>query len=130
MIEASPDPAPTYDADHLVTYEQAKENFAPFPRARLVCGRIPESLSTVDIRRVSYLSLDLNVAEPEAAAFEHFWPRLSPGAVVVLDDYGWDGFAPQREALDALAAERGVRILQCPTGQGLLVKPGGNHSCR
>ena len=104
-------------------YDLAKQNFAPFPRARLVRGRVPETLATVDIDRVSYLSLDMNIAEPEAAAFEHFWPRLSPGAVVVLDDYGWDGFAPQREVLDALAAERGVRILQCPTGQGLLVKP-------
>ena len=57
------------------------------------------------------------------AAFEYFWDKLSPGAPVILDDYGWTLHAAQKEAMDALAAERGVGILELPTGQGLLLKP-------
>jgi O-methyltransferase len=104
-------------------FELAQQNFAPYPHARLVRGRIPDSLATVPVDRVAYLSLDLNIAEPEVAALEFFWDKLVPGAPVVLDDYGWLGYRPQKDAMDAFAAERGIEILTLPTGQGLLLRP-------
>jgi hypothetical protein len=65
----------------------------------------------------------MNIAYPEGAASAHFWERLTPGAVVIYDDYASQAHAPQKLALDAFAAERDVRILSLPTGQGLLLKP-------
>jgi hypothetical protein len=105
-------------------YETARRNFAPFTRAKLIRGRVPDTLTSAPITKVCYLSIDMNIAEPERAAIEYFWDRLSPGAPVVLDDYGWSGFRPQKEAMDDFAASRGVQILTLPTGQGLLLKPG------
>lgn len=104
-------------------YELAAGNFAAYPRARLVRGRIPDSLPSVEIDKVCYLSLDLNIAAPELAAIEYFWDRLVPGAPVLLDDYGWLAYKTQKEAMDDFAARRGVEILNLPTGQGLLIKP-------
>jgi len=104
-------------------FEIAKRNFAPFPNVVLVPGRVPETLTTHPIDRVCYLHLDMNIAAPEIAAIRFFWDKLSPGAPVVLDDYGWLSYAPQKEAMDAFAAEKGVAILTLPTGQGLLLKP-------
>jgi len=103
-------------------YEIAKENFRAFPKVRLVQGVVPDSLSTVPIVSVCYLSIDMNVAVPERAAIEFFWDKLVPGAPVILDDYGWLGNRPQKRALDQFAASRGVMILALPTGQGLLLK--------
>src|SRR5712691_10821401 len=40
-------------------YEKTRASFAPFPRATLVRGRVPETLSTVAIERVCYLSIDM-----------------------------------------------------------------------
>ena len=104
-------------------YERTQANFRPFPKARLVRGRVPESLSAVAIERVCYLCLDMNIVVPELAAIEHFWDKLVPGAPVILDDYGWLSFSAQKEAMDAFAARKGVRIANLPTGQGLLLKP-------
>ena len=42
---------------------------------------------------------------------------------MILDDYGWLGYVPQKEAMDEFAATVGGRILTLPTGQGLLLKP-------
>jgi O-methyltransferase len=111
------------EANYSECYELAKANFAPFSSAHLVRGRVPDTLSTVRIDRVAYLSIDMNIVEPEVAALRYFWPKLSPGAPVVLDDYGWLPHLPQKEAMDALAAELGIHILEMPTGQGLLFKP-------
>jgi hypothetical protein len=104
-------------------YEIAKRNFAPFPRVQLIRGRVPESLGSVAIDQVCYLSIDMNIAIPERAALEHFWPKLVSGAPVILDDYGWSGHFPQKRTADEFAASRQVKILTLPTGQGLLLKP-------
>ena len=104
----------------------ARSNFAPFPRAQLVRGRVPEVLATVDIEHVAYLSIDMNIALPEAAALRFFWDKLTPGAPVILDDYGWAPHSAQKEALDAVADSFGVEILELPTGQGVLFKPVGS----
>lgn len=104
-------------------YERAKMNFSPFPRAILVRGKVPDTLATVQIGSVCYLCLDMNIVVPERAAIEHFWDKLVPGAPVILDDYGWLNFGKQKEAMDAFAAQKGVKIANLPTGQGLLFKP-------
>ena len=103
-------------------YAQAMANFAPYPNAHLIRGRVPETLASVDIDRVAFLSIDMNIAAPERAALDHFWPKLVPGGLIVLDDYGWLIHAEQREMADAWASCAGTKILTLPTGQGLIVK--------
>lgn len=105
-------------------HETARRNFAPYPNARLVRGRIPDTLPEVEAEQVAYLHIDLNIAAPERAAIEHFWSLMSPSGVVILDDYGWQHYAEQKASMDEWAAGEGVPILNLPTGQGLLVKPG------
>ena len=103
-------------------WERAVANFAPFPRARLVRGRVPETLTSVEIDKVAYLCIDMNITLPEKAALEYFWEKLTPGGVVVFDDYAWTPYREQKEAHDAFAHSKGVKILTLPTGQGLLLK--------
>jgi hypothetical protein len=99
------------------------ENFAQWRNVRLIVGAVPETLEQVDASRIAFLHLDMNCALPEVAAAEHFWDRLVPGAVVLLDDYAYLGYESQKEAMDGFAARRGVAICSLPTGQGLLLKP-------
>lgn len=103
-------------------YEKALRNFSPFPRAHLVRGRVPETLSTVSIADVSYLCIDMNIEQPEREALEYFWPKLVSGAVVVFDDYAWTPYQAQKRSHDTFASRQGVEILTLPTGQGLLIK--------
>jgi len=100
-----------------------RANFAEWPRARIVEGAIPETLEQVRPARVAYLHLDMNCAPPEVAALEHFWNRLVVGAPVLLDDYAYLGFTPQRLAMDDFAQQHAVAVCSLPTGQGLIMKP-------
>jgi hypothetical protein len=104
-------------------YERVARNFAPFPRAHLVRGMVPDTLTSVAIDKVCYLSIDMNIAAPEIAAMEFFWEKLVSGAAVILDDYGWAKYALQQQEHDRFARAKGVPILLLPTGQGLLIKP-------
>lgn len=104
-------------------YERTRANFARWPRARLVRGQVPDTLATFPAdRRVAYLSIDMNIVLPEIAAIEFFWDKLSPGAIVVLDDYAWATYQDQRRAFDAFADRHDVRILTVPTGQGIIIR--------
>jgi hypothetical protein len=104
-------------------FAQASANFAPWPRCRLIRGAVPQTLAAFpENRRVAYLSIDMNIVVPEIAAIEFFWERLVPGAVVLLDDYGWSTHTAQKEAFDVFARARGAMILTVPTGQGIIIR--------
>ena len=100
-----------------------RANFSQWQNIRIVVGAIPDTLSAVQANRIAYLHLDMNCAPPEVAALKYFWDRLVPGAFVLLDDYAYAGSEPQKAAMDAVAAARGLKILSLPTGQGFLIKP-------
>lgn len=104
-------------------YEEVTQTFASFSNARIVKGMIPDTLNQVTSEKISYLSIDMNIAIPEIAAAIYFWDKLVPGGIIVLDDYNFVFHPEQRTAFDAFAQERGCSILPLPTGQGLMIKP-------
>lgn len=108
---------------YVKSVENVRANFAEWPRARVVQGAIPETLNQVTASRIAYLHLDMNCAPPEIAALEYFWNQLAPGAPVLLDDYAYLGYTPQKLAMDAFAYAHGVTVCSLPTGQGLILKP-------
>ncbi|AGB20791.1 Macrocin-O-methyltransferase (TylF) [Mycobacterium sp. JS623] len=109
---------------YVDSVDSVRANFAQWRNHRIVVGAVPETLDQVDADAVAFLHIDMNCAPPEVAALRHFWPRLSPGAFVLLDDYANRGRDEQRVAMDELASELDVKICAFPTGQGLLIKPG------
>lgn len=64
-----------------------------------------------------------SASTPEIAALEFFWPRLEPGAMVLLDDYAFPGLDAHRVAMDTFADAHDVAIACLPTGQGLMIRP-------
>lgn len=103
-------------------YEHVVKTYSDMPFAKVVRGRVPDTLSEFKPGPVAYLHIDMNVAMPECAALEFYWPHLSKGAPVIFDDYGFPYHSTQKTELDALAAKLGTSIMMLPTGQGLLWK--------
>jgi len=102
---------------------RVRKNYGEWPNAVVIQGVIPDILPEVPVDRVAFLHIDMNCAYPERAALEFFWARLSPGAIVLFDDYSYFGCEVQAEAIDAATAILGVSVLSLPTGQGLVIKP-------
>ena len=102
--------------------EGVRRNFSKFDFADIVVGAVPETLSHFKGDKVAYVHIDMNVALPEVEAFKFFWPRLSPGGVVVFDDYGFPAHVEQQKALNAAARDFGAEIMMLPTGQGIVWK--------
>ncbi|MEO5364512.1 MAG: hypothetical protein H7838_12940 [Magnetococcus sp. DMHC-8] len=97
------------------------QKFARFGNAVRI-ARGANIFEQMTAQKVAYLAIDMNDAELEITAAHHFWPRLSTGAVVLLDDYGCPGHMAQKLAIDAFAHSKGTQVLSLPTGQGLIIK--------
>jgi hypothetical protein len=100
-----------------------RQTFAPFPFVEIVPGPVPDTLAKVAAERIAFLSIDMNCVAPEIAAAEFFWPKLVPGALIVLDDYGQSRHYDQKIAFDRFAQAKGVPVFSLPTSQGLIIKP-------
>ena len=103
-------------------YDSVLQKFAGRQNIRIVRGVLPDALHETAPERIAFLHVDLNSPAAEIGTLEILFDRISPGAAIVFDDYGWHLFRRQKEAEDAFMAERGYQILELPTGQGLAVK--------
>lgn len=107
---------------YVTQVESVRENFAEWPNAVVVQGPVPDVLTKLKLERLAFLHIDMNCAEPERAALEFFWEKLSPGAFVLLDDYAYAGHDCQKAAIDEVARTLGANVAALPTGQGLILK--------
>jgi hypothetical protein len=103
-------------------YAEVKARFSDAPNVIVTQGKVPDILGEVAPDKIAFLHLDLNNADAEVGALEVLFDRMVPGAVMILDDYGWLVYRAQKLALDPWFAKRGYRVLELPTGQGLLIK--------
>ncbi len=122
-----PDAPEFFERAHAVysrrgLYEDVRRRFSEKPYIRLIKGVVPDILRTTAPEAIAYLHIDMNSTAPEIGALSLLFDRVSPGGVIILDDYGWVLHRKQKEADDRFMASRGYAILELPTGQGLLIK--------
>jgi hypothetical protein len=111
-----------FKAAYSDCFAEVQKTFSSEPNVRLIKGTVPGTLSQVPSEKVAFLSIDMNNVNPEIAAMDYFWDKLSVGGMVVLDDYAYVSYNFQYEAHNNWAKEKGIKILSLPTGQGLIVK--------
>ena len=81
------------------------DSFIPrFARAELVKGdvleTVPRYVKDNPGLRISLLHLDMDLYEPTKVALEHLFHKVVPGGVVLLDEYGMNGFPGESAAFD------------------------------
>jgi len=103
-------------------FDEVKKRFAGFPNVKVIKGFVPEVLDEVAPATIAFLHIDLNNAPAEIGALDRLFDRLSPGGILVLDDYGWLAYRAQKVAEDSWLGARGYQVLELPTGQGLVFK--------
>jgi hypothetical protein len=97
----------------------------PYPQDRfhLVEGPVEETIPEAAPETIALLRLDTDWYESTRHELIHLYPRLQPGGVLIIDDYGtWQG---SKEATDEWLAELGEPLLLLRAGRSrIAVKPG------
>jgi hypothetical protein len=105
------------------SFEEVQARFAAFPNITVVRGRVPEVLDEAGPEAIAFMHVDLNNATAEVAALDKLYERLSPGGIILFDDYGWVSALAQFQAENRWFSARGLVLLPLPTGQAVFVKP-------
>lgn len=101
---------------------EVRQRFADMENTHIIQGRVPASLHDNMPEKIAFLHIDLNNVEAELGALELLFERLSPGGVMILDDYGWLIYHQQRAQEEPWLLARGHHVLELPTGQGMVIK--------
>lgn len=103
-------------------HEQVIARFSDAPNVHVIKGLLPESLADGAPERIGFMHIDMNDPKAEIAVLDALFDRVLPGAFIVLDDYGWEGYVAQKLAADWWFQQRGLQVLELPTGQGLVIR--------
>jgi O-methyltransferase len=110
----------------IASLEDVRDGFSriPYPaeRVHFVEGKVEDTIPAGAPERIAILRLDTDWYESTRHELEHLYSRLSPGGVLILDDYGyWEG---ARAAVDEFLEQTGERLLLTRMASGrIAVKP-------
>jgi len=79
----------------------------PVENLRLVGGWFPESFRGFEHLRFRFAHVDMDLAQPTQRALELLWPRMVPGGIVALHDYGCPSLVVQK-VVDEFCASVGT----------------------
>jgi len=86
-------------------------------------GWIPTRFEEVADKTFSLVHIDVDLYEPTMDTLEFFYPRMSPGGVIICDDYGSLACPGAKEAMDKFAAKTSEKtVIHLTTGQGIIIK--------
>ncbi|HEX4052929.1 MAG TPA: TylF/MycF/NovP-related O-methyltransferase [Tepidisphaeraceae bacterium] len=112
----------TYSENPKTWLSNVRAAFAAYPNVKIIPGIVPTSFEQESPGAIAFLHIDMNSVQAEILALQHLFDRVSPGGLIVLDDFGWISNRDQAVAELAFMRERNHAILELPTGQGLVLK--------
>jgi O-methyltransferase len=97
----------------LATLSDVQNNLSlsnlPQNQLRFVKGKVEETIPAILPNRIALLRLDTDWYESTKHELENLFDIVSPGGIVILDDYGhWQG---ARKAVDEFLTKRGLNVL-------------------
>lgn len=86
-------------------------------------GRFEDTVAEVQTQRFCFAHVDADLYRSVFFATEFIFPRLSPGGIVVYDDYGFRTCAGAKAAVDEYFAATTTRPIYLNTGQCVAIRP-------
>lgn len=118
-----PDPSEHREGDMGdVSLANVKE-YLQCPQAVYHPGVIPETFRGLEDEWFAFVHIDVDLYQSTRDCLEYFYPRMSVGAVMVFDDYGFPRYEyAEKKAVDDYFSDK----VECPislrTGQCIIIK--------
>ncbi len=92
--------------EFAVNINEVRRYLSDCPNVVLHPGIFPATTRGLDILRFALVHLDADLYASIRAGLEWFWPRLSPGGAIVLDDFDWPWCPGVAKAVDEYFADK------------------------
>jgi len=110
--------------DMCIDMRTVEHNLASFKgRYTLFKGWIPKRFNEVKDKKFSLVHIDVDLYEPTMESLQFFYSRVTPGGVIVCDDYGFLSCPGAKKAMDDFVSDKQeCSVIHLTTGQGLIIK--------
>jgi hypothetical protein len=85
-------------------------------------GFFPDTTKGLEDKRFCFVHSDADLYESTKAACEFFYPRLTPGAIMLFDDYGFSATQGCTKAVDEFFASKPENIIYLTTCHAFIIK--------
>jgi hypothetical protein len=104
------------------TKKEVAKNLSRFEFVTLHKGWIPKPFSIVNGKQFAFVNLDLDLYQPIKDSLEFFYPRLSEGGIIVVDDYGITRWPGVKKAVDQFLELNRVKFSLETLGSMIILK--------
>jgi len=120
---ANNDPAPEKSGDYKSNFDDVVSFLSGFNNICFYRGVMPETFKTVNVPKVSFLHVDVDLYASTRDVFGFFYDKMVIGGVILCDDYGFPGYADAaKRAVDEFFIDKKETPIYLPTGQCLIIK--------
>ena len=99
------------------------KNLAPFASfLSFHKGWIPDRFQDVADDRFAFVHVDVDLRQPTIDSVTFFHSRLSPGGILLCDDYGCSTCPGATQSINAFLADKPEKMISLDAGGGFFIK--------
>lgn len=91
-------------------------------------GWIPDRFHEVEARSFCFVHIDVDLAQPTMNAVEFFYPRLSQGGIMLMDDYGFTSCPGVTKFFDDFMTDKPEQIINLASGGCFIIKTNNKYA--
>lgn len=103
---------------------EVKKYLSEVGHVRFFPGFFPDTAVSLSDKTFSLVHVDADIYQSVKDCLEFFYPRLTPGGIMVCDDYGFPTCPGARLAVDGFFQSKAEVPCYLPTGQCFITKHG------
>jgi hypothetical protein len=85
-------------------------------------GWIPNTFIGLERKQYAFAHIDVDLYQSTLDCCTYFYPRLTPGGILLFDEYGFTSAHGEKVAVDEYFADKPERPIAFITGQALVLK--------
>lgn len=99
-----------------------RQNLGEFSEYEFHKGWIPDRFVDVAEKHFAFVHIDVDLYQPTFDSLKFFYSRMSPGGIILCDDYGFTTCPGATKAVNELLADKPENMVALPGGGGFLIK--------
>jgi hypothetical protein len=105
------------------TQDEVKKTLSDFNFVKTYKGWIPERFDEVKDLHFAFVHIDVDLYQPTLDSLKFFYPRLSKGGAIVVDDYGMSAYPGCKKAVDEFLSDNDCEFFyEIPIGGCFILK--------
>lgn len=112
-----------HEGRYAASLEHVAATLFEFPDVTFHKGWIPDCFPKDETVRYRFVHIDVDLYQPIMDSLTYFWPRMTRGGIIVIDDYGSMSYPGAKKAVDEFCGRESIPVAHFSTMNAMIIKP-------